>query len=61
MQELLDKAARLPQDIKWHFIGHLQTNKVRALVASRSVSLIESVDSERLLRLIDSESLRVEA
>ncbi len=58
VQELLDKAAHLPQDIKWHFIGHLQTNKVRALVASRCVSLIESVDSERLLRLIDSESLR---
>lgn len=56
--ELVEKARSLPDDIEWHFIGHLQTNKVRALVASRCVSLIESVDSERLLRLIDSESLR---
>ena len=58
IQELLPKAAALPADIRWHFIGHLQTNKVRQLVAARCVSLIESVDSERLLRLIDDESLR---
>lgn len=58
-QELSAKAPEMPSDVRWHFIGHLQTNKVRALVASRCVSLIESVDSERLLRLIDSESLRV--
>ena len=58
VQELLDKAATLPADIRWHFIGHLQTNKVRHLIASRCVALIESVDSERLLRLIDSESER---
>ena len=58
IQELIPKAAALPADIRWHFIGHLQTNKVRQLVAARCVSLIESVDSERLLRLIDDESLR---
>ena len=58
IQELLPKAAALPADIRWHFIGHLQTNKVRQLVAARCVSLIESVDSERLLRLIDDESMR---
>lgn len=58
VQELLDKAGRLPSDIRWHFIGHLQTNKVRALVSSGVASLIESVDSERLLRLIDKESER---
>lgn len=56
VQELERKAAALPADIAWHFIGHLQTNKVRALVALSP--LIESVDSERLLRIIDSESLR---
>lgn len=58
VQELLDKARRLPSDIRWHFIGHLQTNKVRALVGAKCVSLIESIDSERLLRLVDAESER---
>ena len=54
VQELLAKQPLLPADIRWHFIGHLQTNKVRALIGH--TSLIESVDSERLLALIDRES-----
>lgn len=54
VQELLAKIPLLPSDIKWHFIGHLQTNKVRQIVGK--VAMIESVDSERLLRLIDDES-----
>ena len=54
VQELLAKIPQLPADIRWHFIGHLQTNKVKQLVGK--VSLIESVDSEKLLRLIDRES-----
>lgn len=54
VQELLEKIKVLPADIKWHFIGHLQTNKVRQLIGH--VSLIESVDSVRLLDLIDKES-----
>ncbi len=54
VQELLAKEPVLPSDIQWHFIGHLQTNKVRQLVGH--ASLIESVDSERLLDLIDRES-----
>lgn len=54
VQELLEKEKELPQDIRWHFIGHLQTNKVKQLIGK--TSLIESVDSERLLRLIDKES-----
>lgn len=54
--ELTAKAATLPDDIRWHFIGHLQTNKARAVVAAASV--IESVDSERLLRLIDREAVK---
>lgn len=58
LQELEQKMPALPDDICWHFIGHLQTNKVRRLVAMRP-ALIESVDSERLLRLIDSESERL--
>ncbi len=54
VQELLEKIKVLPTDIKWHFIGHLQTNKVRQLIGK--TSLIESVDSIRLLELIDKES-----
>lgn len=57
-QELEAKMKELPADIRWHFIGHLQTNKVRRLIETRQVALIESVDSERLLRLIDDESAR---
>ncbi|MDE6650551.1 MAG: YggS family pyridoxal phosphate-dependent enzyme [Muribaculaceae bacterium] len=56
VQELLEKVKVLPSDIKWHFIGHLQTNKVRQLIGL--TSLIESVDSIRLLDLIDKESER---
>ena len=55
--ELVAKAKSLPEDIKWHFIGHLQTNKVRMIMPH--VSLIQSVDSERLLRLIDAEASRI--
>lgn len=54
VQELLEKIPALPEDIEWHFIGHLQTNKVKQLIGK--TSLIESVDSERLLDLIDAES-----
>lgn len=54
VQELLDKIPLLPEDIQWHFIGHLQTNKVRPLIGK--VALIESVDSERLLKVINDES-----
>lgn len=56
VQELLEKAPALPSDIRWHFIGHLQTNKVRALLPH--VTLIESIDSVRLLELVDNEALR---
>lgn len=54
VQELVAKEKELPADIRWHFIGHLQTNKVKQLIGK--TSLIESVDSEKLLRLIDKES-----
>lgn len=56
VQELLKKIPLCPPDIQWHFIGHLQTNKVRQLIGK--TALIESVDSERLLDLIDRESER---
>lgn len=56
VMELLDKIQQLPDDIEWHFIGHLQTNKVRKIIGR--TSLIESIDTERLLDLVDSESGR---
>ena len=46
----------MPDDVKWHFIGHLQTNKVRAIVPY--VAMIHSIDSEKLLRVVDSEAER---
>ena len=51
VQELAQKVRDLPKDIPWHLIGHLQTNKVRALVPN--VSLIHSIDSEHLLRYVN--------
>lgn len=60
INELCDKITALPDDIQWHFIGHLQTNKVRRLVGTRRIALIESIDSERLLRLVDEESARAD-
>lgn len=54
--ELVAKAESLPADIRWHFIGHLQTNKVRRILPY--ISLIQSVDSEHLLRCISDESVR---
>lgn len=55
-QELARKAASLPRDIRWHFIGHLQTNKVRHIAPY--ISMIESVDSIRLLREIQKQAER---
>ncbi len=51
VQELLEKQAQLPKDIRWHFIGHLQTNKVKFLVPF--IYMIQSVDSLKLLLEID--------
>ena len=56
-QELVAKAPLLPKDIRWHFIGHLQKNKVRAIMPH--VTVIESVDSVELLRLIEKEAARI--
>ncbi len=57
-QELAAKATMLPEDIEWHFIGHLQTNKVRMIAPY--VSLIHSVDSLRLLREINKQAQKNE-
>ncbi len=53
-QELTQKYEVLPKDIEWHFIGHLQTNKVKYIAPF--VSLIHSVDSEELLAEIDKQA-----
>ena len=53
-QELAAKAQALPADIRWHFIGHLQTNKVKQVLPY--ATLIHSVDSERLLAEIDKQA-----
>ncbi len=57
VQELMNKVPILPKDIHWHFIGHLQTNKVRDLLKLRPY-LIQSVDSERLLYAINEEAAK---
>jgi len=54
VQELTEKAERLPNDIRWHFIGHLQTNKVRSIVPF--IYLIHGVDSLKLLKEIDKQA-----
>ena len=54
VQELLAKEPQMPADVEWHFIGHLQTNKVKQLIGK--ASLIVSIDSERLLDIVDQES-----
>ena len=56
VQELTAKYEQLPKDIEWQMIGHLQTNKVRAIAPF--VSLIQSVDSQRLLECINREAER---
>ena len=54
VQELIDKQAQLPKDIRWHFIGHLQSNKVKFIVPF--VHLIHAVDSLSLLKEINKQA-----
>lgn len=58
VQELLPKYEALPKDIRWHFIGHLQTNKVKQILPF--VHLIHSVDSLRLLETINREAEKIQ-
>ncbi|MCR4808331.1 MAG: YggS family pyridoxal phosphate-dependent enzyme [Prevotella sp.] len=53
-QELRQKHEQLPEDIEWHFIGHLQTNKVKYIVPY--ITMIEAVDSLKLLREIEKQA-----
>ncbi len=56
-QELVAKATELPNDVRWHLIGHLQTNKVRHVLPH--VEMIESVDSARLAEIIEAEAAKI--
>ena len=55
-QELRQKVDELPKDIRWHFIGHLQTNKVKYIAPY--ITMIEAVDSLKLLREIDKQAAK---
>ncbi|KGO90779.1 YggS family pyridoxal phosphate-dependent enzyme [Flavobacterium suncheonense] len=56
VQELVDKQPQLPNDVEWHFIGHLQSNKVKYIAPF--VSLIHGVDSLKLLQEINKQALK---
>jgi pyridoxal phosphate enzyme (YggS family) len=56
VQELVDKEAALPKDIHWHFIGHLQSNKVKYIAPF--VHLIHGVDGEKLLQEINKQAIK---
>ena len=56
VQELVDKEASLPKDIQWHFIGHLQSNKVKYIAPF--VYMIHGVDSEKLLQEINKQGIK---
>ena len=57
-QELRQKHETLPKDIEWHFIGHLQTNKVKYIAPY--VTMVEAVDSLKLLKEIDKQAAKCE-
>src|ERR1700712_3488226 len=56
VQELVDKQAALPKDIRWHFIGHLQSNKVKYIAPF--VHLVHGVDSLKLLQEINKQAAK---
>jgi pyridoxal phosphate enzyme (YggS family) len=57
VQELAGKFAELPKDIRWHFIGHLQTNKIKQIISF--VHLVHGVDSEKLLKGLNKEANKI--
>jgi len=58
VQEILDKKGKLPKDIEWHLIGHLQSNKVKSVVPF--INMIQSVDSYKLLKSINGEASKID-
>jgi PLP dependent protein len=57
VQEIMNKRDLLPKDIEWHLIGHLQSNKVKFIVPF--ISMIQSIDSYKLLSVVNSEALKI--
>lgn len=57
VQELMSKYEHLPKDIKWHFIGHLQANKIKYII--EFIELIHGVDSIKLLAAINKQALKI--
>ncbi|KAI9150969.1 hypothetical protein H9P43_009584 [Blastocladiella emersonii ATCC 22665] len=58
VQELVDKAAVLPRDLRWHFIGHLQSNKAKAVASIPNLHVVETVDSLKLAAELDKHAGR---
>src|SRR5215211_6354511 len=56
VQELIEKQQQLPPDVRWHFIGHLQTNKVKYIAPF--VYLVHGVDSAKLLKEINRQAIK---
>ena len=55
VQELVDKSKELPDDIAWHFIGPLQSNKAKLLLSVPNLEIIESVHSVKLAQILDKQ------
>ncbi|PSR85316.1 Proline synthase co-transcribed bacterial protein [Actinidia chinensis var. chinensis] len=54
VQEIIDKAPQLPEDIEWHFVGHLQSNKVKSLLAAvPNLAMVEGIDNEKVANTLD--------
>lgn len=57
-QEIAAKAPDVPHDVKWHFIGHLQSNKVRMIMPH--IDMIHSIDSVKLIKTVNKEAARID-
>ncbi|KAJ5074760.1 pyridoxal phosphate homeostasis protein [Anaeramoeba ignava] len=53
VQEIIEKAKELPKDIKWHFVGHLQSNKAKSLVQLDNLYVIETIDTIKLAKILN--------
>ncbi|XP_061363916.1 uncharacterized protein LOC133307423 isoform X2 [Gastrolobium bilobum] len=54
VQEIIEKAPQLPQDVEWHFIGHLQSNKVKSLLSGvPNLAMVEGVDNQKMANHLD--------
>lgn len=57
--ELIEKSEKLPQDINWHLIGHLQSNKCKKILQIKNLKLIESIDSLKLAQELERECAKL--